>query len=153
MNQFLLKLFYGHKCIRLFLIYPDHRVQIKYVIPSGNTITLDEYTFILTEGDFFMYKKMPTYIFATHINKPINPLALEHTEVTPELLKIAINTHVAGDIMKTSEEKKKVDISSVLSVITLGALGVIAYLGYTFMAQLAKQIDEIRRILEILGGL
>lgn len=143
MNQLFIKLFKRGEAVKCFIVYPDKRIRITWVVPKGKNVTIGQYTYMLNDKDFILHKGIPAYVFNTIVAEPINVMDIKKNEgMTPDDYNVGVSAEVARQIFEAS--KKGMDtatLSIIVSVATIAVVAVVAYLGNEKLTMIMDRLN------------
>ena len=145
MREWFIKTFFKSKAVRIYIAYPDKRLQEFWAIPKGDQVNIKGvgvFTISLEEGNLSS-KNVPTYIFNTLSTSPLNLQTGEKSVYTPEQFQVAIDSKIEREIfLATKTGALSQDTIYILLALMVGFGGLGYYLS-----------DKINTIIEALATL
>lgn len=144
MKQWFIKTFKKKQAVIVYLVNEERRFRKYWVIPnSSGEVFVGNYAFVLNKDSMMLQNNIPTYVYNIKNADPINLTKKRTRHMTAEEFHLAIDNHVAQDIIKASGgDKLSLEFIITLLVMFIGFAG----LFYVFNGQ----FEEIKLIIETL---
>lgn len=142
MKQWVIKTFKKKQAVRIYIVNEENRLRSYWVIPNpSGEVIIGSYAFKLSKDAMVLQNNVPTYVFNTKNADPINLVKKRTRHMTAEDFHLAIDSHVAQDIIKASGgDKLSLEFIITLLVMFVGFAGIF----YVF----SGQFEELRLLIE-----
>ena len=146
-----LKTFKKSEIVRLCVYEKSKHIRNYYVIPQGNTATINKRSYIINDKDFYLdADSIITYTYREDSVEPVNPFDSKRSVMSQEEFNVAIDNKIIRDLVQsTGGGMDMATISMMIAVVSL--LGII-FVGYMVYEQ-QTLINEMREVLRVIGGI